>query len=257
MFPTLLEVGGFRLATYGVLVAAGYLLGIHWLSRRRERMGLSEDSFWSLIYWLFAGALLGGKLLYLGVEWRALASGELHPFRDLRYGFVFFGGVVGSMLAGWAWCRKNAASFAKLADFFAVALPMGHAVGRLGCLAAGCCGGRPTELPWGVTFSHPDSLVSASLAGTPLHPFQVYEGLANAAVAFLCARVLARVEGGTVRAGSGWAAYLGLYGAARFALEFTRGDDRGQGLWLLSPSQAVGAAAALMGAWWWTARRRP
>lgn len=256
MFPTVLEVGGFRLATYGLLVAAGYLLGIGWLARRRERMGLSEDAFWSLVYWLFAGALLGGKLLYLGVEWRSLLGGEIHPLRDLRYGFVFFGGVVGSMLAGALWCRRNGASFAKLSDFFAVGLPMGHAVGRLGCLAAGCCGGRPTELPWGVAFTHPDALVAPHLAGVPLHPFQVYEGLANAAVAYACSRVLARVEGGALRPGSGWAAYLGLYGAARFLLEFTRGDDRGQGLWLLSPSQAVGLAAVFAASWWWATRRR-
>lgn len=257
MFPTLLHVGGFRLATYGVLVAAGYLLGIWWLTRRRERMGLSEDAFWSLVYWLFAGALVGGKLLYLGVEWRSLASGELHPLRDLRYGFVFFGGVAGSMLAGVVWCRRNAASFAKLSDYFAVALPLGHALGRLGCLAAGCCGGRPTDLPWGLRFTHPDSLVAPHLAGVPLHPFQVYESAANLLAAWAAARVLGGVEAGRLRAGSGWAAYLGLYGAARFLLETFRGDDRGQGLLWLSPSQAVGLLAVAAASVWWVKWRKP
>ena len=257
MFPTLIQVGGFRLATYGVLVASGYLLGIWWLSRRRERMGLSEDSFWSLVYWLFAGALIGGKLLYLGVEWRALASGALHPLRDLRYGFVFFGGVAGSMLAGAVWCRRNAASFAKLSDFFAVALPMGHALGRLGCLAAGCCGGLPTTLPWGVTFTHRDSLVAPHLAGIPLHPFQLYESAANVAAAWVAVKVLHRVEAGALRPGSGWAAYLGFYGAARFALETFRGDDRGQGVLWLSPSQAVGALAVAGAAVWFAKWRKP
>jgi phosphatidylglycerol:prolipoprotein diacylglycerol transferase len=257
MFPTLLQVGGFRLATYGVLVASGYLLGIWWLARNRARMKLDEEAFWSLVYWLFAGALIGGKLLYLGVEWKALASGALHPVRDLRYGFVFFGGVTGSMAAGVLWCRRNAASFARLSDFFAVALPMGHALGRLGCLAAGCCAGRPTGMPWGIRFTDPDSLVNPLLAGVPLHPFPLYESAANAAAAWACSRVLLRVEAGTVRAGSGWAAYLGLYGFARFFLETFRGDDRGQGVLGLSPSQAVGALAMAGAAWWWATRRKP
>lgn len=257
MFPTLLQVGGFRLATYGVMVAAGYLLGIWWLTRRRTGMGLDEDTFWSLIYWLFAGALIGGKILYLGVEWRALASGELHPLRDLRYGFVFWGGVTGSMVAGLLWCRLRQASFFKLSDYFAVALPMGHALGRLGCLAAGCCGGRPTEMPWGVRFTHPESLVSPLLAGVPLHPFQLYESAANIAAAWVCVKVLGGVEAGRLRPGSGWMAYLGFYGAARFFLETFRGDDRGQGVAGLSPSQAVGLVAMGAAAWWWTARRKP
>ena len=257
MFPTLLHLGDFRLATYGVLVAAGYLLGIGWLARNRERMGLGEETFWSLIYWLFAGALLGGKLLYLGVEWRALVSGALHPIRDLRYGFVFFGGVAGSMVAGAVWCRRNGASFAKLSDFFAPALAMGHALGRLGCLAAGCCGGRPTGLPWGVAFNHPEALVSPHLAGVPLHPFPLYESAANIGAAWACSVVLARVEAGRLRPGSGWAAYLGLYGAARFCLETFRGDDRGQGVLGLSPSQAVGALAMAGAAWWWVQRSKP
>lgn len=257
MFPTLITIGGFRLATYGVLVAAGYLLGIWWLSRRRERMGLSEDAFWGLVYWLFAGALIGGKLLYLGVEWRALVSGELHPLRDLRYGFVFFGGVAGSMAAGTVWCLRNKASFAKLSDYFAVALPLGHALGRLGCLAAGCCGGKPTDLPWGIVFTHPESLVSLPLAGVPLHPFQVYESAANLAAAWVAVKVLGRIEAGALRHGSGWAAYLGVYGAARFFLETLRGDDRGQGLLWLSPSQAVGALAVAASTVWWVKWRKP
>lgn len=257
MFPTLLHVGGFRLATYGVLVASGYLLAIGWLTRRRTGMGLDEDTFWSLIYWLFAGALIGGKLLYLGVEWRSLASGELHPIRDLRYGFVFWGGVTGSMVAGTVWCRLRKASFTKLSDYFAVALPMGHALGRLGCLAAGCCGGRPTDMPWAVRFTHPESLVSPLLVGVPLHPFQLYESVANMAAAWACLKVLDRVEAGRLRPGSGWMAYLGLYGAARFFLETFRGDDRGQGVLGLSPSQAVGLLAMSAAAWWWTTRRKP
>lgn len=255
MFPTLIRLGSFRLATYGVLVASGYLLGIWWLTRRRERMGLTEDDFWSLVYALFFGALLGGKLLYLGVEWRSLLDGSLRPLRDIRYGFVFFGGVTGSMAGGWLWCRWKGRSFAKYADYFAVALPMGHALGRVGCLSAGCCYGRPTSLPWGVTFTNPEALVSPALVGVPLHPVQLYESAADLLIVGLCLRVLARVETGAARPGSGWAVYFLGYSVARFLLEFLRGDDRGQGLLGLSPSQAIAiVVAATASSWLWRAR---
>lgn len=232
MFPTLLRVGSFELSTYGVLVAAGYAAGIWWLSRRRGEMGLSEDAFWDLVYWLFGGALVGGKLVYAAVERDVTLL-----WRDLRYGFVFYGGFAGAALAGWIACLRKGLSFRRLSDHFGVALPLGHAVGRLGCLAAGCCYGRHTALPWGLP-----------MAGDPSrHPTQVYESLANLAVAAVVARAgLPRVRDGRWRAGSAFALYAALYAGARFAIEFLRDDARGAFALGLSPSQWIAAAALLL-----------
>lgn len=249
MFPTLIRIGDFQLATYGVLVAAGYLLGILWLERRHERMGMDYDTFWRLIYLMFFGAVAGGKLLYWAVEWRDLVSGALRPIRDLRFGFVFYGGLIGSAAAGrWYQVRKGF-SFLRPADYFGVALPMGHAVGRLGCLMAGCCAGAPTGMPWGVSFSRPDALVDPRLAGTPLHPTQLYESLADAAIVLILLRVLKRVEAGRLPHGTVFAGYLLLYAAARFTIEFFRGDDRGGFFLALSVSQWVSIAAVPLAAW--------
>ena len=232
MFPTLLKIGSFELSTYGVLVASGYVAAIVWLKARREEMGLSEDAFWDLIYWLFGGALLGGKIGYAIVERDATLL-----WHDVRYGFVFYGGFVGSMLAGWIAARRMKLSFIKLSDYFGVGLPIGHAIGRLGCLAAGCCYGSHTDLPWGV-----------ALAGDPSrHPTQIYESLANVLIAVVVARVgLARTRDGRWKPGSAFLLYIALYAGARFIVEIFRGDDRGA-FWLgLSPSQlvAIGALAA-------------
>ena len=244
MHPTLLQFGDFRLATYGALVAAAYLAGILWLRSQMGRMNLDEDAFWRLVYYLFFGAFAGGKLLYVLVEWRAFASGELHLLRDIRYGFVFFGGLLGAMAMGALYVRGAGASYLRLADPFAAALPMGHAIGRLGCLAAGCCYGRPTGLPWGVRFTDPLCLVEPGLRGLDLHPTQLYEAVGCAAVAAALLRLLRRVQAGELREGTVLFAYMLAYSVLRFGIEFLRGDDRGGFLWGMSPSQWLGLAVA-------------
>ena len=226
MYPILFKAGPLELTSYGAFVAAGYFAAILWLKRRREAMGLSEDSFWTLIYALFFGALLGGKLLYIAV------SGEV--WTDPRYGFVFFGGLLGSMAAGlWA-ARKLKLSYAATADWFGAALPLGHAVGRVGCFMAGCCYGAP-----GVSWTYDGR-----------HPAQLYESAANLLIFFTTTRLLRRPH----RPGSVFLAYLALYAAARFVIEFWRGDDRGFTVPPFSPSQWIALAVIVISIVLW--RRR-
>lgn len=243
MHPVLVHFGPLVISTYGFLVALGYLSGILWLKSRMSAMPqMTEDKFWTLIYGLFFGAIMGGKLLFVALEWRAFATGQLRFFGDFRYGFVFFGGLLGAMAMG-AWLvRRLKLPYLATADYIGVALPMGHAIGRLGCLAAGCCYGKPTTLPWGVVLGgDPASSTPVDLWGVPLHPTQVYESLANAAIAlFLAKRVLPRVERGERPAGSVFLEYVALYSVARFLNEFLRGDDRGGTLLGLFVSQWIG-----------------
>lgn len=248
MLPDLLRWGHLRLATYGVCVAGAYLLGIWWLRGRREAMGLDEKRFWALVYCVFLGALAGGKLFYVLVEWDRFASGQLGFFRDFRFGFVFYGGFLGAALMGFAYGRWAGIPRLPTADYFAAALPMGQAVGRLGCFAAGCCHGRPTELPWGVRFTRPDSLVPEELLGVPLHPAQLYEALGTLLLFPLLLRALRRVREGALRPGAVFYGYILAYAVLRLAVEAFRGDDRGGFQPGLSPSQLIAAACIVAAA---------
>ncbi len=250
MHPVLIQYGVFKLPTYGVFVALGYLAGILWLQSRRQEMGLDETKFWRLIYVLFFGAIAGGKLMYWAVSYREIVSGRLSLFGDLRYGFVFFGGVLGAAALAWVAKWWLGFEFLSLADYFSAVLPLGHAVGRLGCLAAGCCYGRPTTLPWGVVLGgDPASSTPLELWGVPLHPTQIYESLANLLIwLFLAFALLPKVTSRRLRAGTVFFSYAILYGSARFVIEFFRYDDRGASLYPFSISQWISLAAIFLAA---------
>ncbi|MBI2387276.1 MAG: prolipoprotein diacylglyceryl transferase [Elusimicrobia bacterium] len=231
MLPVLLTLGPVEVSTYGVLVALGWFLGVRWLVSRRADMGLSENQIWDIVYWVFGGAFVGGKIMYFLVTPGSFAF----TVEALRYGFVFYGGLIGGLAAGFYHAWRRGLPFLKLADWCMTALALGHGIGRFGCLAAGCCYGRHTDLPWGI-----------SMAGDPSrHPTQVYEAVLNLALFGVLARfVLPRVADERWREGAGLASYIIGYAALRFAVEFLRGDDRGAFVLGLSPSQWVALAAA-------------
>jgi phosphatidylglycerol:prolipoprotein diacylglycerol transferase len=229
MHPVLIALGPLHLSTYGAAVACGYLVAILWLKSQMADMGLDEKGFWRLIYSIFFGAIIGGKLLYWVVSYREILDGQLSLIGDIRYGFVFFGGVLGSLAMGYAAKRRMGFDFFAIADYIGVALPFGHAIGRLGCLAAGCCYGRPTSLPWGIALGgDPASVTPRELWGIPLHPTQLYESAANLAIGFFLLKVLLpRAKRRELVPGTVFLAYVALYSAARFGIEFFRFDDRG------------------------------
>lgn len=251
MHPILIRLGPASVSTYGACVAAAYLIGILWLKSQIPFMPrMSEDKFWTMIYGLFFGAIAGGKLLFVALEWRAYWSGELSFFWDFRYGFVFFGGLLGAIAMGFLVARWCDIPYLGVADYFGAALPMGHWLGRLGCLAAGCCYGRPTTLPWGVRVGgSPASSTPQEFWGMPLHPTQVYDALANVAIfVLLLYRMLPLVKKGKLPPGTVFLSYIFLYSVARFFIEFFRGDDRGGSFLGLFISQWIGLACLAVAA---------
>ena len=150
--------------------------------------------------------------------------------------------------------RKARLPVLRTADAFAPGIALGHAIGRLGCLAAGCCWGVECHLPWAVTFTNPvaNQLVGVPLR-VPLHPTQLYESLAE----FLIFGILIWRFGKTHRNGAMISLYLVLYSGARFGVEFFRFHEQGN-LWggPLDTSQWISAALALAGAYYLVVGRR-
>ena len=254
MHPILFRIGPFALHSYGVLVAAGYLAAITYILKHKERMKLGEEELWALIYVLFAGALLGGKLVFALANWSE-GQGFWSAFSNIRYGFVFYGGLIGSLGLGLLYAAYKRLPVWRTADPFGAALPLGHAIGRLGCFAAGCCYGGPTRLPWGVRYSDAECLVETRFLGIPLHPSQLYESAGNFAIFAFIHFTFLRKQTKPGQEGRAFLAYVALYALLRFIIEFTRADDRGAFAAGLSPSQwiALGTGAAALALYW----RRP
>lgn len=218
-------------AAYGWFAAAGCVTAVLWLMRHRRGLGVGENEFWAAMWVLLLGGLLGAKGLFVVLGWEHYARGELHPWRDLRVGFVFFGGLIGAALAGGVFAAARRLDFVRGADYFAVAIPMGHAIGRVGCFFAGCCHGRDG------------------------HPVQLYEAVGLAATAWICRRVLAGVEAGRRPHGDAFRAYLFVYGALRLLLDPLRADGRPERLFGLSHQQGIAIALmAIATSWQWRAR---
>ena len=226
------------------MTALAYMAAAWYLYKRLHDIKLDKDTFWNIIFIAFVSALLGAKLLYIIVSWQEMGATFterlVYAVKNFRYGFVFFGGAVTAIVALLIYLKKKTLPVLPTADFFIVGLPIGHAIGRIGCFLAGCCHGKPTNLPWGVTFTDPHSLVAPQYLGTTsLHPTQLYEVAANLILFFILQYYYKKPH----KNGAVLAAYIIGYCVIRFVIEFFRGDFRGEYLWGLSPSQLIAVLA--------------
>jgi phosphatidylglycerol:prolipoprotein diacylglycerol transferase len=213
-------------SAYGVFTAIGCVTAILWLRSHRERIGVSENEFWAAMWTLLAGGVIGAKGLFVVLGWEHYASGALRFWGDFRVGFVFFGALLGAGLAGAAFASLRGLSFVRGADYFAVALPLGHAIGRIGCFASGCCHGRPP------------------------HPVQLYEAAGLLLIAWSCRAALARVESQELARGSAFRLYLLLYGTLRLLLDPLRADGRPERFLGLSHQQGIALLLIAIAAAW-------
>jgi phosphatidylglycerol:prolipoprotein diacylglycerol transferase len=218
MYPVAFHIGSLVVYWYGVTLVLAYVAGellVLWLARR-EGMDLDRVLLWMVF--LLLGGIVGARLA--GLMRDSLARGLIaSPLA--REGFVSYGAPVGVLVAGWVYARVARLSLWKLLDLAAPSVALGFAITRIGCFLNGCCYGRPTNLPWGVSFPA-SSPAGLAFANTPLHPAQIYASLGNLVLfgGLLALRRRRRFEGFLFL----W--WVVLYAVLRFVLEFARADPR-------------------------------
>lgn len=259
MFPNLFSlpafdllgrhIGPLTLHTYGVLLAVAFLAGLWAAGRQARKDGQSSERITDLAVYVLIAGLIGAKLLLLALDWPYYSENPRLLFTILQSGGVFYGGLLAALPVAWWYTRRHRLQGWRTADVLAPGVALGQAIGRLGCFAAGCCWGRAAEVPWAVSFTNVQAARTVGTPlDTPLHAVQLYESLAVLAIFFTLLWIARRkrFHGQVV------VAYVVLYAAARFVIEFYRGDaSRGTVLGgLLSTSQFIAvlmvAGAALL-----------
>ena len=237
MYPRLFELGPVTVYTYGVLLAAAYLLGLKLAMSRAKARGLDANRVLDLGIYIIISALIGAKLLLLITDFRAFTSNPRELLTLARSGGVFYGGLILAVIVALVYIRRVGLPLWTTCDVFAPGIALGHAVGRLGCLMAGCCYGRETTVPWAITFTNPAANTNVGTPlNTPLHPTQLYESAAEALILVL---LLWTEKKGRPFEGRTFWSYIVLYGISRFVIEFFRGDERGAVFGAVSTSQFI------------------
>src|SRR6476660_5923802 len=224
MHPVLFE---WRIPTLPIIGAAGpitiYTYGVLLAMIRGRKQGLDQTRVLDLGIYIIISALIGAKLLLLVTDFRSFADNPRALMDLLRSGGVFYGGLIVAVIVALWYIRRIGLPLWTTCDVFAPGIALGHVVGRFGCFFAGCCYGKPTSVPWAITFTDP---FAAANVGTPLgvhlHPTQLYE--AGAELLILGVLLFTERKGRPFAGRTFWF-YILLYSISRFIIEFFRGDE--------------------------------
>jgi phosphatidylglycerol:prolipoprotein diacylglycerol transferase len=241
MHPELFSLGPVTVYTYGVLLAASYLLGLQFAMMRARKWKLDANRVLDLGIYIIIAALLGAKLLLVVTDFDQFRASPADLLSLARSGGVFYGGLISAIAVAFWYIHRHRLPFWTTCDAFAPAIALGHVTGRLGCFAAGCCYGKPTSVPWAVVFTDP--LAAANVGtplGIPLHPTQLYEAATELLILVV---LLATERRGRPFAGRTFWFYMILYAVSRYVIEIFRGDPRGV-VFGISTSQFISVVLA-------------
>ncbi|MDX2084987.1 MAG: prolipoprotein diacylglyceryl transferase [Candidatus Melainabacteria bacterium] len=245
MYPVLFRFFGIEIHTFGALVALAFAVGFGWTFHRARQRGEDPDLYAEAAVWIIIAAMVGARLMYVVFFPNLLWNDPLGTLLS-QGGLVWYGGVLGAILALWGYSHWRGLPLLQFLDRLSPPAALGMAIGRVGCLMAGCCYGAPCTLPWAIYYpadhsTHPHGV----------HPSPLYESVLMLGVMFLLLRLEKPSTQGEPRP-PGWSAgwFLVCYGLVRFGLEYLRGDRL---VWLpsvdLSASQLISLGGVVVGGW--------
>jgi phosphatidylglycerol---prolipoprotein diacylglyceryl transferase len=268
------------LHTYGLLMAAAFLLGVLLAQREARRQGQRPEQVADLAFWILVAAVVGSQVFYVLLNLEEFSGARFlgdPPFQAVprfllvwKTGLVFYGGFIGATLAAYVYMRRHRMPFLAYADTLIPSVAIGHFLGRLGCFSAGCCWGGLThsDLPWAVHFPPGSSAYEAFVAGgyparfftadglstAGLHPTQLYEAFGELllfALLVLVVRPRRRFQGQLL------ASWLIAYACLRGLLELFRGDLARHAYLGLNSGQWISVAILAAGLALWVRAPRP
>lgn len=233
MHPVIFQIGPVTIYSYGLMIALGIVVGLALARRQAGREGIAGDKIVDITFYCLLAAFIGARLGHILLDLHTYLAEPLAILKIWEGGLLFYGGLIPAVAVGIWYIKHLRLPLWQVADIFAPSIAIGHAFGRIGCFLAGCCYGTPTDLPWGVTFTHPRTLAPQ---GIPLHPTQLYSAFALLMLFVLLVWLRKR----KAFHGELFWTYSLCFAVGRFFVEFLRGDDRGTILsGLLSATQGI------------------
>ena len=267
MFPTLISIGPFSVHSYGLMIAAGFIAALYFVRRDARKADIDPLVLTDMAFWTLLVSIAGTRLLYIAMFPEEFSwSDPLGWIAVWQGGLVFQGGPPAGILFCYFYLKRKKLPVWRTADIILPYLPLGHALGRVGCFLNGCCYGHPSNLPWAIPFRrvpwdltqppvgsppfldhlrHFSDIHEGSRWSHPVHPTQLYEAaalLAIMGVLLLLRKKWRPFDGFTLPA------YLFLYGVWRFINEFFRGDGNPVHATGLTDQQVFSVLFALVGA---------
>lgn len=242
MYPILFKIGSLPIYSYGFFIAIGFTAAIFYARREAAKQGIDQNRIMDLIFYIIISGIVASRLFYVGTTLDFYIEHPLDLFKLWEGGLVFYGGFIGALITAIVYLKKHHLPVLKVTDIAGPTLALGHSIARIGCFFAGCCYGKACNLPWAVTFTHPESLAYSDYP-VPRHPTQLYES----ATLFIIFWALILLKRYLKTDGQLFWAYIFLYGGARIVIELFRGDPRGIFIFgLFSLSQTIGAGMAVL-----------
>lgn len=211
MRPVLIDFGVFRIYSYGLFIALGFAAAVFLSVYRAHKENLNPEAVIDIAIYAIIGGVIGARLSYVVYYWDYFSSNPISALYLWEGGLTSFGGFIGGGLAASLFVYLRRLNWLKVADVVAYGLPVGIAIGRIGCFFNGCCYGIETNCPIGVVFP----VLGDGVAHLPT---QIFESIYSLVIFAVIAAVASRPH----KQGDLFFLFTGLYGFFRFLNEFVR-----------------------------------
>ena len=212
MQPILFSIGPVTVYSYGLFVALAFTISTYMIFRGSPKHGVPKDKLWDLVFCILISGLVGARLLHVILNLEYYGKVPLQILMLHKGGLAIHGGIVVALFVSIIFVLKKGLPLWKTGDLIMQYLPLGQAIGRIGCLFNGCCYGKTTTSFFGIIFPG---------EGFARYPTQAYSSIALIA-AYLFLSYLSNKKdrfGGEI-----FLAYFLIYSVIRFGIDFLRGD---------------------------------
>lgn len=212
MHPEIISIGPITIYSYGLLMAIAFFIGIQLCVKTAEKKGISPKKMTDLCLLLLISGIAGARLGYVLSNIGFFIENPKEIIMLNHGGLFFFGGLLTALFCGILYLKLKKEKISLFADIICKYMPMGQALGRIGCFLNGCCWGKACDI---------DAFSKLSPDKTnPLHPVQIYESILS--IILLC--ILHIIYRKNLKSGTTALTYLCGYSFIRFCMEFFRGD---------------------------------